>query len=249
MSKKRVLKFVYLLLIVAVVAGALSACTFIRKNDERIANHTIATVTNGSGLQTTVSRTEILDYYNSYAYYLINYNGMTAAEAMDWAVENKVKSKYLVLQGIDYLATVTARQGKMFGTEYKTAESVLTVAERYAAIYSVNSSMQSAVDGYVDTAKQTELSSALSKISHEDVKEVVFSDDTLEYLKEEYLVGEEIDSDRIKIVVVYENESKSDALVVPTSAYDTQFSSESAGDATLKVKFDKKVINDGKTRY
>lgn len=249
MSKKRVLKFVYFLLIIAVSACAMSACTFIRKNDERIANHTIATVTNGNGLQTTINRMEILDYYNTYAYYLINYNGMTAAEAMDWAVENKVKSKYLVLEGIDYLKTVPARQGKMFGTEYKTAESVLTLAERYAAIYSVNSSMQSTLDGYVDTAKQSSLTAALSKISHEDVKEIVFADDTVKYLKEEYYVGETLDADRVKIVVVYENESRSNALVVPTSAYDTAFSSEKAGDAALKVKFDKKIVKDGKTSY
>ena len=76
----------------------------------------------------------------------------------------------------------------------------------------------------------------MNAIDSENVAEIVFAEETEAYFEKFFhsgegcYVGNELDTDRVKIQVVYDNGEKSEAFIVPTGAYTTAFSSEAAED-------------------
>ena len=233
MSKKNVVKLIALIIVVAIAVLSLPACTFISENEERVSNEVLATVKHKNGVTLEVSRNEIMDYFNSYAYYLIYYYQYSVQEALDYAIENKIKNKYLVAEAMPFLASADAtkvsakRTANVLygGGKYVTPEQVLTLAERYAAIYSVNNSIDEQLKSAREQAYQEYIARVAEEISATNVKEIVFADSTKAYLKDEYHVGDELDKTQVKIKVVYDNGSMSEEFIAPDSYYTTDFSS------------------------
>ena len=162
MSKKTFFKLIACVMLIAVAAVSLTACTFIKENDYRVANQTLVEINGAGGYKLTLTQNEVNDYFNTYAYYLVNSYGYTIREALDWVIENKVKSKYLITEGMVYLQKVTARKA-LISTNVKNPVDVLTPAERYAAIQSVNDSIEASIKTMMDESYQDELESIADK--------------------------------------------------------------------------------------
>ena len=233
MSKKNIVKLIALIIVVAIAVLSLPACTFISENEERVSNEVLATVKHKNGVTLEVSRNEVMDYFNSYAYYLMYYYQYSVQEALDYAIENKIKNKYLVAEAMPFLASADAtkvnakRTSSVLygGGKYVTPEQVLTLAERYAAIYSVNNSIDEQLKSSREEAYQEYIARIAEEISATNVKEIVFTDSTKAYLKDEYYVGDELDKTQIKIKVVYDDGTKSEEFIAPDTYYTTDFSS------------------------
>lgn len=233
MSKKNIVKLIALIIVVAIAVLSLPACTFISENEERVSNEVLATVKHKNGVTLEVSRNEVMDYFNSYAYYLMYYYQYSVQEALDYAIENKIKNKYLVAEAMPFLASADAtkvnakRTASVLygGGKYVTPEQVLTLAERYAAIYSVNNSIDEQLKSSREEAYQEYIARIAEEISATNVKEIVFTDSTKAYLKDEYYVGDELDKTQIKIKVVYDDGTKSEEFIAPDTYYTTDFSS------------------------
>lgn len=233
MSKKNIVKLIALIIVVAIAVLSLPACTFISENEERVSNEVLATVKHENGVTLEVSRNEIMDYFNSYAYYLMYYYQYSVQEALDYAIENKIKNKYLVAEAMPFLASgdatkVNPNRAKSIlvgGGSYAKPEDVLTLAERYASIYSVNKS----IDDQLESARKTSYQEYVVRVAEEieatNVKEIIFADSTKAFLKDEYYVGDELDKTQIKIKVVYKDGTMSEEFIAPDTYYTTDFSS------------------------
>ena len=250
--KKRILSIFALILVVAMMASLVVGCTFFRENDNRSANETYVTVKH-NGVTLTISYNEILDYCNgsSRLYYYVNYYGMEIGEALDLCIQAKIQSTYLLAEAMGYLTSQDsvsgARINALYGQGKKAkAEDVLTIAERYAAIFAVNSSIETSLEGFIEEAKADEWSRAYKKLVTENVKEIVLTDATLAYLDKFFdggegcLVGADLDESKVKAQIVYDDDTKSDEFVVPSEGYSVAFTSEATenySDRTEKKNF------------
>lgn len=265
MSKKVFKKITACLLIIAMGIGvlfAVSGCNLIVKNDYRTANQVLATIKGEGGITMTVTQNELMDFYNSYGYYLMSPDygyGYTAQEAFDFCLESKIKSKYLVTSAMVYLTDVTggnqsviARNAVRYNTSSRLKpEDVLTWAEYYAAVFSTNKSIQDSLDTLVKNNRQDNLQSIVNNISKTDIDYLEFTEATKEYLKEVYYVNQDIDKNSIKIRIVYDDGTKSEEFVLPDSYYTTDFSTtEAKTDNTFVITIDEKIIgSDGNASY
>ena len=239
MFKKRIFSLLAVLLIAAMLTACAVGCTFVKKNDDRAANENYVTITN-QGITLTVSYNELMDYFNSMGYYYINYYGYSVAETLDVCISTKIQTKYLLTEAMVYLtgdAVSSARKSVLVGGGAKVNPvDVLTIAEKYAAIYAVNSSIDSSLETAEEEAYQADLNRIMNAIDSENVAEIAFAEETEAYFEKFFhsgegcYVGNELDTDRVKIQVVYDNGEKSEAFIVPTGAYTTAFSSEAAED-------------------
>ena len=239
MFKKRIFSLLAVLLIAAMLAACAVGCTFVKKNDDRAANENYVTITN-KGITLTVSYNELMDYFNSMGYYYINYYGYSVADTLDVCISTKIQTKYLLTEAMVHLtgdAVSSARKSVLVGGGAKVNPvDVLTIAEKYAAIYAVNSSIDSSLETAEEEAYQADLNRIMNAIDSENVAEIVFAEETEAYFEKFFhsgegcYVGNELDTDRVKIQVVYDNGEKSEAFIVPTGAYTTAFSSEAAED-------------------
>ena len=239
MFKKRIFSLLAVLLIAAMLTACAVGCTFVKKNDDRAANENYVTITN-QGITLTVSYNELMDYFNSMGYYYINYYGYSVAETLDVCISTKIQTKYLLTEAMVHLtgdAVSSARKSVLVGGGAKVNPvDVLTIAEKYAAIYAVNSSIDSSLETAEEEAYQADLNRIMNAIDSENVAEIVFAEETEAYFEKFFhsgegcYVGNELDTDRVKIQVVYDNGEKSEAFIVPTGAYTTAFSSEAAED-------------------
>ena len=252
MFKKRIFSLLAVLLIAAMLAACTVGCTFVKKNDDRAANENYVTITN-KGITLTVSYNELMDYFNSMGYYYINYYGYSVEETLDVCISTKIQTKYLLTEAMVYLtgdAVSEARKSVLVGGGAKVNPvDVLTVAEKYAAIYAVNSSIDSSLETAEEEAYQADLNRIMNDISAENVKEIVFAEETEAYFAKFFhdgegcYVGNELDTDRVKIQVVYDNGEKSEAFIVPTGAYTTAFSSEASDDNSERTEDKNFVIS------
>ncbi|MFA5449888.1 MAG: hypothetical protein WC292_05570 [Clostridia bacterium] len=271
MAKKTIAKVAAIILVLAVAAFSFSGCTFIRENPDRVANQEVITIKGAGGITLTLSQNEILDYYNSYAYYLIQYYNYTPEKAMDFVIESKVKNKYLLTIAMGELINTSKYPSRVpsvlvGGGSHNNIYDVLTHAEYYAAVHSVNDSIKQSLDSYIDEVYQDTLRTAANTVSLTNVQALEFTEDTLAYLKDEYVKGENLDTDKIKFRVVYQpaeeggeptysdidaNGNKLDAPIVPATMYDTAFTSESAGeDLSIVISVDEKITDEnGKVSY
>ena len=85
-------------------------------------------------------------------------------------------------------------------------EDVLTYAEWAEAVYSVNKSIDDQIEAAKENAYQTQLDKIWRKTDKTGVKGIEFTAETKEYLKETYYENDKIDFDKIKIVVIYDEE-------------------------------------------
>lgn len=252
MFKKRFFSLLAVLLIAAMLAACAVGCTFVKKNDDRAANENYVTITN-KGITLTVSYNELMDYFNSMGYYYINYYGYSVEDTLDVCISTKIQTKYLLTEAMVHLtgdAVSAARKSVLVGGGAKVNPvDVLTVAEKYAAIYAVNSSIDSGIETAEEEAYQEDLNRIMNAIPAENVKEIVFAEETEAYFAKFFhdgegcYVGNELDTDRVKIQVVYDNGEKSEAFVVPAGAYTTAFTSEASEDNSERTEDKNFVIS------
>lgn len=252
MFKKRFFSLLAVLLIAAMLTACAVGCTFVKKNDDRAANENYVTITN-KGITLTVSYNELMDYFNSMGYYYINYYGYSVEDTLDVCISTKIQTKYLLTEAMVHLtgdAVSAARKSVLVGGGAKVNPvDVLTVAEKYAAIYAVNSSIDSGIETAEEEAYQEDLNRIMNAIPAENVKEIVFAEETEAYFAKFFhdgegcYVGNELDTDRVKIQVVYDNGEKSEAFVVPAGAYTTAFSSEASEDNSERTEDKNFVIS------
>lgn len=245
-----------ILVLVCISASLFVGCTFFKVNADRVANQELYTIKGKNGITLSLSRNEIIDYYNNYAYSLTNYYGYTAEQALDFVIESKIKNKYLITVAMSELIDTVQFSNRIPGNlvgngNVSVPKDVLTFAEYYAAIYSVNSSISSSITSSIDTAKQQKILSEMNKISKTSVSAVEFAPTTIAYLKNEYYVNQNIDKNEIKIVVTYDDETKSEPSIVPDTMYGTEFTStEAATDSKMVINFDEKIYaTDGAVTY
>ena len=237
MLRKRTLGVLALVLVVALIATAAVGCTFVRENDVRKVNESYATVTNG-GITLDISYNEFIDYFNSMGYLYVQYYGYSVEDALDLTISNKIQQKYLLTLAMPYLAAAgnAERYAALFGKGATVKpEDVLTYAERYAAIYAVNDSVMTSVEDLAAELKRDDLSGKIGKAEKRGVKELRFTQSTLDYFDTFFhlssipsgcYVGQEMDFDKVQIEIVYDDGSVSEPYVVPDSMYTTAFTSE-----------------------
>ncbi|MBQ8178240.1 MAG: hypothetical protein IJ033_03505, partial [Clostridia bacterium] len=247
--KKRLFTIFALVLVVAMLASICVGCSFFRENDYRKANEEYVTVKHPNGITLTVSYNEILDYCNgsSRLYSYVNYYGLSVGEALDLCIQGKIQSTYLLAEAMGTLTsadkTSQARINALYGKGAKAkSEDVLTYAERYAAIFAVNDSIDTSLETNAENAKAEEWTRAYNKISNENVEEIVLTDATLTYLDKffgedkECLVGAELDLSKIVAKVVYEDGSESAEFIVPKEGYSVEFSSAETENYTERTE-------------
>ncbi len=247
--KRKLITLFSLVLVAAVLASCLVGCSFFQENDFRVANETYVTVKH-NGITLNISYNEILDYCNSSSrlYSYVNYYGLSVAEALDLCIQGKIQSTYLLAEAMGDLTnadkTSAARIAALYGQGKKdTAEQVLTYAERAAAIFAVNESIDSSLESYIEELKEEDWTLAYNKIeSNKEVKEVVLTDATLTYLDKFFnagegcLVGDEINKEKIVAKVIYADGTESAEYVVPTEGYSVEFDSAATSNYSSRTE-------------
>ncbi len=226
------------LLIIVILAASLTGCTFIRANEQRQLEQTLIVVEK-DGLKLSVTQMELIDNINSSVYNYVQY-GMTVEQAINYVIEGRVQSKILVIEAMQYLPTVERRRAVQRNATVTKPEDVLTYAEYCEAIIAVNNQIQDSIDNYVkeyeDNLKKTEVTNA----SKNNVEKIEIESG----LNEEYIVGESLALDDLKLRIVYKDGTEA-VIPVISSMVDTEFSSQSAGDFELILALDVNVEKDG----
>lgn len=211
--RKKIKLLVISLLIVAILASTFAGCTLITKNKDREANESLTTITR-HGITLEISKNSFLDYFNTIysqnAQY-IQQGYFSVEQILDSAIEGKMKNTYLLADAMVYLTDknkvgdvrVNVLNGK--GKKVKL-EDVLTYAEWAEAVHSVNKSINEQIDSAKENAYQTKLDQAWRKVRKTDVKGIEFTEETKKYLQDSYYENDNIDFDKIKVVVIYDEE-------------------------------------------
>lgn len=180
MKKQRI--FLLVLTVVIVCSLLLTSCTFARINTERQANEVLATVSldyEGETLTLNVTRNELLSYVNYlinlYSQYQMQYD---VKDLLTGGLDGLINQKYLVLQGMVYLMSISDRQDVIYykTDEYKAIygsklvpEGVLTLAERYKTIADTNATFTTSIEEYITSyeneQREIQLSAAKEKLS------------------------------------------------------------------------------------
>lgn len=165
-------KLVVLILLLALVTSILfTGCTFIRKNDERISNSVLATVSYDyagneyfpkQSLSLNVTRSELMSYINYVIYLYNNYNMQyDPKDVFESSIDSLVTQKYQILVGMAYLMNNSSAERRAamyyFTDSYKEVygdkiipEGLLTIAERYSTIATTNESFTTSIEQYVE---------------------------------------------------------------------------------------------------
>ena len=252
MLRKRIFTVLAMLLIAAVLAASVAGCTFIRENEYRAANEAYATVShNGYTLEITYN--EFIDYFNTMGYFYVNSYGYSVEDALDLCISSKIQQKYLLTEAMVYLSDPDSvgqeRVAALSNLPVKTPSDALTPAEYYAAVYAVSNSMITSAEDIAEESRQTEYTRIMNAVSSRDVSGIDFSDETKDYFETFFhagagcYVGQQLDLERVKIVVKYDDGKVSDPFVVPTAQYTTAFTSEATSDYSERTEEKEFVIS------
>lgn len=229
--KKKILAIVVL---VALLASLFSGCTFIKENKERAANEILATVTS-DGISLTVTRNEFLAYANYMLNQYSQYNYTpNLAELMPEILDYMINQKYLIIKGIVYLNSIPDRQAvtaaKHLGISANTPEGALTVAERYAAIKTVNETFEKEIEGYVEEYENEQKNMSISTKKEElavlykagyTVTEVKTKAGSF---KAQYLKDEKLDESKVFIEIYLAKGADKKTVTMPVNS--TMFDEE-----------------------
>lgn len=267
--KKRIIAFIILVIMLAMV---FSSCSLVRKNEERAANEILATVAS-DGITLTVSKNELLSYAN---YMLRQYSQYGYQPEMETFIpeilDYMINQKYLIIKGMVYLKSLDHRKDVMVANNMDIPatkpEGVLTLAERFKAIASVNKTFEEEIQGYIDEYEQEQRTRLIAEARREveDYIENGFSVDKVELvegsLKEEYLLNEDYDQSKIKIEIFLSKEDEEESVIMPVSstmydkdkAFTTELSSEEKSQKVVTkeivVVFEEPITTaDGETDY
>lgn len=249
MSRFSKLRIVALIVFVALMAAiVLPSCAFIRINDDRVANEALITVTR-NGIVINVSKNEINDYfytlYSQNASY-VQQGYYTVEQLLDYAVESKMKTAYLLTEAMPFLATAESTSNQRFavlsgGGAFVNPVDVLTHAEKSLAVWSVNKNMDDSLESLRESAYIDSLNEPVKKISKEDVASIHFTAATLAYLKDVYYAGEELDRGKLEVFVKYDDDTVSNDFPVSGTMLKTPFSTEFGEENSSKTPEEKKI--------
>lgn len=233
MKKKRIIAFI---IVVVFLAIAFSGCSLVEENEERAANETLATVTS-NGITLKVTKNELLSYAN---YMLKQYSQYDYEPELDVfmpeVMDYMVNQKYLIIKGIVYLQSLEHRQDVLVSNNMNvpenSAEGVLTLAERYKAIATVNETFEEEIQEYIKEYEQEQITRQISEARREiennlDDNYVVDKIELAEgSLKQEYLMNEEYDEEKIKLDVHMSKDEIKKTITLPVSS--TMYEEEKA---------------------
>ena len=183
-----------------------------------------------------------------------------------------INQKYLIIKGMVYLKSLDHRKDVMVANNMDIPatkpEGVLTLAERFKAIASVNKTFEEEIQGYIDEYEQEQRTRLIAEARREveDYIENGFSVDKVELvegsLKEEYLLNEDYDQSKIKIEIFLSKEDEEESVIMPVSstmydkdkAFTTELSSEEKSQKVVTkeivVVFEEPITTaDGETDY
>lgn len=151
--KKRLTVAILLIFTLVIAMGALVGCDEIfKKNDERDAKQIVATVTYNN--QTAnVTKGELTASFNNYAYYYVNYYGLTYEQAANYIVRSLAQRELLVLFAKEYVLNEYIKMGKLpegSVPELTTLRSLLTTSEYAKAIEDTNNDMLTSLTGIIE---------------------------------------------------------------------------------------------------
>ena len=148
--KKKLIVATAIVLLLAMSVTMLAGCDEIfKKNDKRDAQQVVASVSYDSEkfgtLTDNVYKYELASSFNSYAYYYVNYYGMTYEAAANYIAQSLAQQKLLVLFARDKVAQL---EGKT--TLPEGIADLLSASEKNKAIEDTNSSL---LDSLVSVVK------------------------------------------------------------------------------------------------
>lgn len=266
--KKKIIAFVIL---VALMASLVTGCTFIKENKEREANEILATVSL-DGITLTITKNEYLAYAN---YMLNQYSqyGYTPdlKTLMPEIMDYMINQKYLIIKGMVYLRNLPHRKDYMAsnieGISINTPEGVLTYAERYNAIKSVNDSFQDEIDRYIAEYEQEQKNLAISAAREQlniyfndgySVSKIEIAEGSF---KEEYLKDEKHDESKVQIIIHIKKGDDEKEITMPVTAtmydeeakFSTSLSQEEQTNKVVSKKvvivYEEPITVDGETDY
>lgn len=265
-------KIFAVILLVALFTTIFSGCTFIKENKERAANEILATITS-DGISLTVTRNEFLAYANYMLNQYSQYNYTpNLNELLPEILDYMINQKYLIIKGIVYLNSLPHRKevtaAKHLGISANTPEGALTVAERYAAIKTVNETFENEIDGYVKEYETEQRNMSIS-VKKEELAVFAKGGYTVDEVKikagsfkEQYLKDEELDESKVFIEILLSKGDDQQTVTMPVNSTmydeDKPFSTEiTAEEQTSKVVKKSVVLvyeepyidKDGETAY
>jgi hypothetical protein len=162
-------KLVIFILILSVVLSAFvfSGCeNIIKKNDERVQQQILATVSY-KGDSSTVTYGQLLESYTSYGYYYVNYYSYTIEQTLELLLNQLANRELLVLYAKERIVEAKGLSGSPQDYDY---EQLLTKAEIDKAIRETNKEMESALESIIKSLKEEEEANKGSGINYDGQK-------------------------------------------------------------------------------
>lgn len=164
--KKKLIVATALVLVLAMSVTLFVGCDEIfKKNDKRDAEQVVASVTyNGEfGKQTdNVYKFELASSFNAYAYYYVNYYGMTYEATANYLAQSLAQQKLLVLFAKEKVAKLEGKNSLP-----ANIEELLSAAERNKAIEDTNKSL---LDSLVSTVENLVTEDNANTTTSDDTK-------------------------------------------------------------------------------
>lgn len=192
--KKKLIIATALLLLIAICTSMFVGCDEIfKKNDKRDALQVVATVkyTGELGTQTeNVYKFELAASFNSYAYYYVNYYGMTYEATANYLAQSIAQQRLLTLYAIDKLATL---QGM---TSIPTVDKLLSRSELNKAVEDTNESLLNSLISTVESLI-TEDNANASTTEKDDDKDIEIDEETSYTVRFESNGGSTVDKQKV----------------------------------------------------
>lgn len=173
--KKKLIVATALVLVFAISMTLFVGCDEIfKKNDKRDAQQVVASVTyNGEfGKQTeNVYKFELASSFNAYAYYYVNYYGMTYEAAANSLAQSLAQQKLLVLFAKEKVAKLEGKNSLP-----ANIEELLSAAERNKAIEDTNKSLLDSLVSTVESLVTEDNANTTTSDSKKDTTETKVTD-------------------------------------------------------------------------
>lgn len=221
-------KFVAILLVVLVLATVFAGCDIITKNDERVSQKVLATVSFG-GHTDTVTRGDVLSSFNSYGYYYVYYYGYTYEETFELLTKSLAQRKLLVLYAKYYL------NGKDngFGNDVASVEKLLHPQEVAHAIDATNDSFEESLKSIIEDLESESKANDGTTTDDGNVKVISTAEST------EYKVGDVIDINDFQIEIT-NDDGETETKEITSEMVKELPSTQTTGKKKLVVTYDGK---------
>lgn len=155
--KKRLIKFITLILSVIIGIAGLSGCRLVTKNSERDYNQIVATV--NVNQEENIYKKDLIMGYMNYGYMYVQYYGYTAAQVYNIILNNLVNNRIIVQVAYEQFEYDTSVKDQ---TKAKyTPERYLNEDEIIDAKYNTYKSINDLLDAYSEDNSYTEKKDAL----------------------------------------------------------------------------------------